>query len=198
MKTQCGRFLLSSLALFSAASLACASVPKMDVTVSDSAGKLLFKGKTDAQGLFTTDKLPAGDYVVQFKADSAKGGPFLLVVSAGKKKTSAESVPGSKFVKGGVAMRVEVAKPMSLSGQVAEAGQPGSTGTMAASKGNPRVKYVNGKKLVWVQGGVGSNIGGHWVDANSPEGQNVQHVGSEDLQDLQGRTQFPRGGNGGG
>ncbi len=198
MKIRSRSFLLSSLALFGAASLACASIPAMDVTVSNSSGKLLYKGKTDANGLFTTKVLPAGDYVVQFNAKAANGGPFALVVGAGKKKTSADSVPASKFVKGGVAMRVEMDKQMALVGQVAAVGHLTlGNDQQQATKGNPKVKYINGKKYVWVEGGLGSNIGGHWVDADSPEAQNVQNMGAKGLQDLQSKTQYPRAGGGG-
>lgn len=196
MKTYCRSLLLSSLALLGGASLAFASAPRMDVTVTNSAGKVLFKGKTDAQGVFATRNLSPGNYVVQFNASSAKGGPFALVVNAGKKKVSADSVPAAKFVKGGVAMKVEVEKAMSLVGQVALVGQItlGNTDKPAA-KTAAKVKYVNGKKYVWVEGGTGSNIGGHWADADSPEARNVTNYSNQAIQDLQSRSQLPGGGN---
>ncbi|MEO6870674.1 MAG: carboxypeptidase-like regulatory domain-containing protein [Chthoniobacterales bacterium] len=181
------RRFLFLFALLGAASLVSAAVPPMDVTVSNSAGKLLFKGKTDAQGVFTTKSLAPGNYVVQFKSKSSKGGPYTLVVGAGKKKVVAESVPASKISKGGVALRVEVSKAISLSGQVAEAGQTTMAASAGSDKSNAKVKYVNGKKFVWVQGELGSNLGGRWVDANSPEGRNVQNVDTKSIQDLQSR-----------
>ncbi len=188
--------LFSSLALLGAASIASATIPTMEVTVSDSAGKLEFRGKTNSEGLFTTKTLAPGNYVVQFNSKSSKGGPYFLVIAAGKKKVTAESVPAAKFSKGGVAMHVEVSKAMSLTGQVAETGQMTTTASNGGNKSNAKVKYVNGKKLVWVQGELGSNLGGHWVDANSPEGRNVQAVGTKDLQDIQSRSQFPQPGGG--
>lgn len=198
MKTLSRSLLLTSLALLGAASLASAAVPTMDVTVSNSSGKLLFKGKTDATGLFTTKSLAPGSYVVQFNSKSSKGGPFAVVVAAGKKKVVANSVPASKFSKGGVAMRVEVSKAMSLTGQVAEAGQTTMASDEGSTKGNAKVKYINGKKYVWVQGELGSNLGGRWVDANSPEAQNRQDLGgTKSLQDMQSKTQYPRQGGGG-
>ncbi|MGI8432999.1 MAG: hypothetical protein ACR2MW_12010 [Chthoniobacterales bacterium] len=196
MKTIRRSLLLSSLALLGAASLAFASTPKMDVTVSNSAGKVFFKGKTDTQGVFATKNLSPGDYVVQFNASSAKGGPFALVINVGKKKVSADSVPAAKFVKGGVAMRVEVGKEMRLVGQVAPVGQiTVGNGDKAVAKGPGKVKYVNGKKYVWVEGGTGSNLGGHWADADSPEARNVTNWGAKDLQDYQSRSGFQGGGN---
>ena len=196
MKTFSRSLLLSSLALLGAASLAFASAPKMDVTVTNSAGKVLFKGKTDAQGVFATRNLSPGNYVVQFNANSANGGPFALVINVGKKKVAAESVPASKFVKGGVAMKVEVDKEMRLVGQIAPVGQITlGNSDKAVAKGSAKVKYVNGKKYVWVVGGTGSNLGGHWADADSPEARNITTYGAKDLQDLQSRSQFPGGGN---
>jgi hypothetical protein len=170
----------------------------MDVTVSNSGGKLLYKGKTDVKGAFATKTLAPGNYVVQFNSKSSKGGPFAVVVSAGKKKVTAESVPSAKFAKGGVAMRVEVDKAMSLVGQVADVGQITlENGDQANAKGNGKVKYINGKKYVWVEGNLGSNLGGRWVEANSPEGQRVENVSTKALQDLQGRSQNPDQSGGG-
>lgn len=187
MKPLSRSFLLTSLALLGAASLAVAAAPTMNVTVTNSAGKLEFKGKTDAQGLFTTKSLAPGNYVVQFNSKSSQGGPYALVVTAGKKKVTADSVPASKFSKGGIAMRVEVAKPMSLIGQVAAAGHTTIASNQTSTKGGVKVKYVDGKKFVWVQSELGSNLGGHWVDANSPEARNVENVDTKGFQDLQSR-----------
>ncbi len=196
MKINRRSLLLSSLALLGAASLAFASVPKMDVTVTNSAGKVLFKGKTDPQGVFATRNLSPGNYVVQFNATAAEGGPFAVMVNVGKKKVSAQSVPAAKFVEGGVAMRIEVGKEMRLVGQVAPVGQItlGNTDKPGA-KTTAKVKYVNGKKYVWVGGGTGSNLGGHWVDADSPEARNVTIWGAKDLQDYQSRSGFKGSGN---
>ena len=196
MKTNLRSLLLSSFALLGAASLAFASAPKMDVTVSNSAGKVFFQGKTDTQGVFATRNLSPGSYVVQFNADSAKGGPFAVLLSAGKKKVSAESVPAAKFVKGGVAMRVEVDKEMKLVGQVAPVGQITlGSGDKAVAKNSAKVKYINGKKFVWVGGATGSNLGGHWADADSPEARHVATWGAKDLQDYQSRSGFEGSGN---
>lgn len=185
MKTLRDSLLLSSLALLGAATLAWAAVPAMDVTISDSTGKVVSKLKTDSEGLFTTNSLRPGNYVVQFNSKSSGGGPFALLVSAGKKKTSADSVAGSKFVNGGVAMRVAVDTPMSLVGQVAPVGHITLGSDQKGTKSTAKVKYVNGKKFVWVQGTLGSNLGGRWVEAGSVEAQNVQGMSSKDVQDAQ-------------
>lgn len=192
MKTLLHSLLLSLLVFLNAATLSyAASAPAMEVTVSNSGGKLVYKGQTDAKGTFATPNMAPGSYVVQFNSKgSVKGGPFALVVSAGKKKVVAESVPAGKFSKGGVAMKVDVAREMNLTGQIAEAGA-----ATADTKGNSKVKYINGKKYVWVSGELGSHLGGRWVEAGSPEAQNIQNVGRDALRDYQARSQLPGSGN---
>lgn len=195
MKTLRRSLLFSCLALVSASSLICASVPIMEVKISTGAGKLVFNGKTDVAGLFTTKQLAPGDYVVQFSSNSSKGGPFAVVVSAGKKKVVAESVPGSKFTEGGVAMKLKVDKAMSVIGQVAPVGQAAAkNGATVMEKGH-KVKYINGKKFVWAQNELGSNIGGRWVDADSAQGRNVLNISNQSVSDLQqSRSQSPGSG----
>ncbi|HEY2799561.1 MAG TPA: carboxypeptidase-like regulatory domain-containing protein [Chthoniobacterales bacterium] len=181
--------LFTLLASFSAASLVSASsLPAMQITISNSAGKLVYKGRTNSQGLFTTPSLMPGKYVVQFNATkSLKGRELALVLGTGKKKVVANSVAGSKFNQGGVAMKVEVDKAMTLTGQVADA----ATAATNATASNGRVKYINGKKYVWEEGEMGSNLGGRWVDANSPEAQNVTLIDRKGIQEFQDRTQPP-------
>jgi hypothetical protein len=137
------------------ASLAYGGIPAMNVTVSDAGGKATFKGATSANGTFATTNLKAGNYVVQFNATSpaVKGNRYAIVVSAGKKKVSANAVPGEKFTGGGVAMRVEVGAGLNITGQV------------AAETGPTK----NGKKMVWIPPQLGSNMPGHWVEEGSAE-----------------------------
>src|SRR5205809_6528160 len=114
-------------------SMAFAGVPPINVTVSDSGSKAAFKGATGANGTFATPNLKAGNYVVQFNASNSavKNNYYSLVVSAGKKKVTANAVPGEKFIGGGVAMRVEVGSGLCITGQIV----PGIT---AALNGSPR------------------------------------------------------------
>jgi hypothetical protein len=139
--------------LFIAASMAYGGVPAMKVTVSDAAGNASFKGAINANGVFATAHLKPGNYVVQFNANSAavKGSYYALVISAGKKKVVADSVPGEKFAGGGVAMRVAVGAGLNITGQVAN------------------VKVTNGKILVWIPPMLGSNMPGHWAEKGSAE-----------------------------
>ncbi|MBA3961897.1 MAG: hypothetical protein H0X40_08355 [Chthoniobacterales bacterium] len=194
MKTLRRSLLFTCLALVSATSLVSASVPIMEVKVVTGTGKLVFNGKTDGAGLFTTKPLGPGDYVVQFNSSSSQGGPFAVVVSAGKKKVVAESVPGSKFTKGGIAMKLKVDKAMSVTGQVAQAGQAASNTDAVVQADGRKVKYINGEKYVWAQSELGSNVGGHWVLADSAAGLNVNNVSTKSIGDLQqSRSKTPTG-----
>jgi hypothetical protein len=117
------KILLPKLALslfLAVASIAAAAVPSMNVIISDSTGKAAFKGATKNDGGFATTALKPGSYVVQFSTTNAavKGGQYSIVVAAGKKKVVANAVAGDKFLAGGVAMKVEVAAGLSITGQV--------------------------------------------------------------------------------
>lgn len=160
-----------------------ADLPSLDVTVSNSAGKLVYKGKTSGNGTFSTPVLDAGQYVIQFNSRGIKPGNYSLVTSAGKKKMVAEAVPAQKFAAGGVAMRLDVDKGLNITGQVTT----GKPGTLAATSGNVKVKMINGKRYIWVAATTGSNMGGRWVEEGSPEAQNVIHLNQEGVRNLQER-----------
>jgi len=107
----------------SAASVASSAVPVINVTVADSSGKVAYKGIADGKGTFATGKLQPGGYIVYFNSRSApKGKKYALVVSAGKTKIVANAVEAEKFAAGGVAMRIDVAAGLNITGQVAPAG----------------------------------------------------------------------------
>ena len=102
---------------FAIASMAYAAVPPLNVTVSDASGKVAFRGKTDAQGTFTTDKLKPGIYDVQFTSTGAITGKYSIKVSAGVKHVSAAGIAGEKFAKG-VALKVDVQNLWNVVGEV--------------------------------------------------------------------------------
>ena len=109
--------------LGAAASVASAALPLINVTVADSSGKAAYKGTTDGKGTFATGKLQPGGYVVYFNSRSApKGSKYALVISAGKKKMVANAVEAEKFAAGGVAMKIDVAAGLNITGQVAAGG----------------------------------------------------------------------------
>ena len=163
------------LFLFVAASAVCGAVPPMTVTVSGPGGKVAFKGSTNTGGTFATGSLGAGNYVVQFTSSSAavKGNTYAVVVSAGKKKVAADSVAGEKFAAGGVAMKIDVAAGLNVTGQVA-----GASKTMLDK---------SGKKMVWIPKKLGSNIPAHWAAADSAEAKEAGTQGTMSTSELQRR-----------
>ena len=106
--------------LFALASIAYGATPPIDVTVSDPTGKVAYKGKTNADGTFSTRQLQPGNYVVQFNCQNVKG-DHAIVIAAGNKKVATDFVRGSQFRGGGLAMKVEVGAGLNITGQVAEA-----------------------------------------------------------------------------
>ena len=156
-----------------AASLTFAAVPSLTVIVSDPAGKVAFKGATNTSGTFATGNLGAGNYVVQFNTSNAavKGSQYTLVISAGKKKVSADGIAGEKLSAGGVAMKIDVAAGLKITGQV-------------AAGGNVRVDPKTNKKLVYIPPRIGSNMPGRWVPADSAEAIAAQNSGEIRREDV--------------
>jgi hypothetical protein len=103
-----------------AASMAYADTPAINVCVSDDAGRVAFKDVAHVGTPFVTPNLSPGNYVVQFSTSARLNAyQYLLVVSAGKTKVIANSVPAEKFRRGGVAMKVKVGPGLKIMGQVA-------------------------------------------------------------------------------
>ena len=104
-------------------------VPPVSVVVSDAGGKAAFKGMTKSDGGFATEKLPPGNYVVQFnsKNSALKGGQYSIIVAAGKKKVVANSLAGDKFLGGGVAMKIDVGAGLGIVGHVSAGALPTDT-----------------------------------------------------------------------
>jgi hypothetical protein len=169
--------------LCGSASLAFSALPQLTVTVADSGGKPAYKGATNAKGTFATGTLKPGQYVVQFNAEGVKGGKYALVVSAGTKKVTADAVAGEKFGKGGVAMKIDVASGLKITGQVA---------TLLQEKVDS-----NGKKMVWIPKKLGSNLPAHWAAEDSAEAKEAKSAGNlsiKNVQDMQAH-QDQHGGN---
>jgi hypothetical protein len=169
--------LAAALALFGTNLTAAPSaLPSVKVLVADSAGKVAFKGVTDASGAFSTGSLAGGNYVVQFNSTSAATAnhSYILVVSAGKKKVAAESIDGGKLTAGGVAMKIAVAAGSKISGQVAAS--------------NVKIDDKTKKMMVYIPPRIGSNMPGHWVPADSAEAiaaRNSGELRTEDIRRLQ-------------
>jgi hypothetical protein len=157
MTKQLHTILLTCAALTVLLSSAHGGIPGINVIVSDSSGKAAFKGVTGADSTFATSSLPPGDYVIQFRSTNAalKGNQYLLVVSAGKKKVIADAVAGEQLAGGGVAMKLKVASGLRIAGQVANQ-------ESTVVQGLNKVRLINGRRYVWVQSKLGSNLGPHW------------------------------------
>src|SRR2546423_13474239 len=161
-----------------AISVVCGAVPALNVTVSDASGKAAFKGATNTDGTFATTNLKPGNYVVQFHSTNPalKGNQYALVISAGKKKVSANAVTGETFAAGGVAMKIDVGASVNITGQVAV---------------ESKVAMKDGKKMVWLPPRIGSNMPGRWIAADSAEAIAAQNSGElrrEEVSKLQDRT----------
>ncbi len=168
MKTIARLLLGSALSLVASVSFA-GVVPQMNVSIADASGKVVYRGKTDADGMLSTGKLRGGSYVVQFNSNDASvaGSSFALIAQAGREKTTANAVPGSQFTKGGVAMKLKVNDGMNISAYIAKADVAGGTG-------NAKFKIVDGRRYVWVpNAGIGSNMGGRWVEEGAASGLNA-------------------------
>ena len=116
------------LCFFLIVSAALAGLPSMTVIVSDVNNHAAFRGTTNADGIFRTDKLAPGKYVVQLKSSGvAAEAQYLLVLAAGQTKVTADSVPGAKFNGGGVALRVPMHSESSIVGQIVTEAPSAST-----------------------------------------------------------------------
>ena len=168
---------VSIICLLVAVSAAYSAVPPLTVTVSGAGGKVAFKGATNTAGTFATPALSPGNYVVQFNSSNAavKGNQYTLVISAGKKKVSADAIAGDKLTAGGVAMKIDVGAGLKITGQVASS---------ANVKLDPKTK----KRLVYIPPRIGSNMPGRWVPEDSAEAiaaRNSGELRKEDLTKLQ-------------
>jgi len=144
----------------------------LDVTVTNTQGKVVHKGKTDAKGGFVTPKLPAGDYVVQLQSrnPAIKTARYALRASAGKKRVDANAVSGKEFLGGGVGMKIAVADGLNITGAITDVNVAGGTG-------DTKVKIINGKRYVWMSsGGTGSNLGGRWVEEGTENSFNRNYI----------------------
>jgi len=166
------------------AGMAQGSVPSMNVTVTDASGKAAYKGATDGKGTFATGALKPGGYTVQFSSSKAPTGTYALVVSAGSKKVTAAAIAGNRFTKGGVAMKIDVASGLNITGQVA-----------AETAGSAPMGH-NGKQMVWIPKKLGSNIAAHWAESDSAEAKEAMTSGSystKNIQDKQAQGISPGG-----
>src|SRR4051812_22771862 len=163
-------FLFWTALFVAAATVHGAGVANVEVTVSDAAGRLTYRGKTDANGVFATGKVAAGNYVVQLRAKNAKvsRNDYGIFAAAAHQRVVADAVAGSKFASPGVAVRLKPTTSTVIVGQVAIGG-PNELGT----------KIVNGRRLVLLPPETG-DVGPRWVEEGTTSGRNITRVKNED------------------
>jgi hypothetical protein len=164
------------IGLFCGTAIICTgAIPAINVTVLQSSGKTIFKGATDAKGVFATRSLTPGEYVVQFNSKSApKESRYALIASAGKEKVVANGIPGEKLI-AGVAVTIRVGPGLNLTGQVT-----------AEDKNSARIGR-NGKLMVWIPKRIGSNLAPHWAESDSAEAKEVMASSSYSLKNMQNK-----------
>ena len=155
-------------------------IPALQATVFDADQNVAFQGPLGSDGSFATGSLHPGKYVVQFKTKNtaAKNNLYLLVVSAGKKKVIAAAVPGQKFTRGGVAMKVDVGPSSRITAQVAQE-------NAVTGQGVSQYRMIDGKRYVWATTQVGSNLGGRWVEERLAPGVNILNVTMDNVRTIQ-------------
>jgi len=171
------RLIVIALTMGLSAPLAGGAVPLLKIVVADSSGKLAYKGTTDASGLFATAKLPPGNYAIQITANNAPpDSRYTMVVSAGTKKVAANAIAAEKLAGRGVALKIDVAAGLNITGQV-----------VVLDKNNSPIGR-NGKAMVWITRRTGSNLPPHWAESDSAEAKEAMTSGSLSAKNLQDRN----------
>lgn len=145
-------------------------VPNVEVTVSDATGRLIYRGRTDSNGVFATSQAPAGNYVIQFKAKNAAitRNDYAIFAAAGHQRVVADAIAGAKFAGGGVAMHLKPTAPSPIIGQVALGGIH-ALGT----------KIVKGVRYVLLPPATG-DLGPRWVEEGTEAARNVTRIHLDD------------------
>ncbi len=145
------RNILLVLAILTASTAHGAGMGGVDVTAKDKGGKVVYLGKTDSGGKFSTPTLSPGVYVFEFRSKQAAG---FQVALAGPK--TAKQTKGSGA---GLAFSIDVAPAAKISGQVTAA----QSAVKAGEKLPPNVRIIKGRRYVLEAGELGSNMGAKWV-----------------------------------
>jgi hypothetical protein len=145
-------------------------VPNVEVTVSDATGRLTYRNKTDASGVFATGPVAAGNYVVQFNAKHAalNRSDYAIYAAAGHRRMIADAISGATFAGAGVAMRLKPTTATPIIGQVAVGGV-NALGT----------KIVKGVRYVLLPPQTG-DLGPRWVAEGTQAARNVTRIRVED------------------
>ena len=82
---------------------------------------------------------------------------------------------------GGAAMKIDVASGMQITGKVAT--EPATT-----RQDGPAVRVIDGKRYVWVESRMGSNLGPHWELENLAPANNLSYMTGETMRRIQDRA----------
>lgn len=137
--------------VFAAFSHGATSVAVQVTAKEKASGKVVYQGKTAANGKFSTSQLSAGSYLLEFASLDGSGFQVALAGAKNAKQTKSKGQ--------GLAFLIEVAPASKVSGQVT----PTPATAQAATKSNANVRVINGKRYVWVRGEIGSHMGGKWI-----------------------------------
>lgn len=175
-----GNALLVFLLFISAAAYAGAKMPGVEIVGKDkTSGRVVYQGKTDANGKFATGQLSPGAYTFEFRSNRTNQMSVALV---GPKRTVEQS-----SIPGGMAVHLVIGPDAKLSGEVR-----GEQIARAAAQSNAKMKIINGKRYVWLPAEVGSNLPGRWMleadAAAAAAASKVQRAEGRDLQILPGDT----------
>ena len=156
--------------LVAASAVHAGGVPNVDVTVSNGAGRLTYRGKTDANGVFATGRVAPGNYVVQFQAKKAAANrdDYAIFVAAGRQKIVADAISEAKFSGAGVAVRVKPATRTPIMGQVVLGGV-----------NELRTKIVKGVRYVLRQPETG-DVAPRWVEEGTQSARNLSRIRIDD------------------
>jgi Carboxypeptidase regulatory-like domain len=145
-------------------------VANVEVTVSDAAGRLIYRAKTDANGVFVMRQAPPGNYVIEFKARNAASNrnDYAIFAAAGHQRVVADAISGAKFAGAGVAMRLKTRTRSPIIGQVALGGV-NALGT----------KIVKGVRYVLLPPATG-DLGPRWVEEGTEAARNVTRIRIDD------------------
>jgi hypothetical protein len=169
-KNRATGILFCASVLLAASMVYAEGVPNVDLMISDTAGRLVYRGNTDGNGVFASHEVAPGNYILQFRTKNAVAHrtDYAIYAAAGHQRVVADAVAGSKLAGSGVAMRLKATKATPIIGQVALGGV-NALGT----------KIVKGRRYVLAPPQTG-DLGPRWVEEGTTANRNVTRISVED------------------